>query len=304
MGGTILSRSRTLCHLRIRILLLHIYHLGVYGVIFTCLASRAVHLEVAHSLDTDSCVNALRRFICRRGQVNELRSDNGTNFIAAERELKEALKAWNQDKISKALQQKGVKWTFNPPAAAHHGGVWERLIRSLKKVLLSVIKQQILDDESLTTVMCEVEAILNNRPLTTVSDDPNDLEPLTPNHLLLSKVQPLLPPGTFKQEDTYVRRRWRQVQYISDLFWSRWLKEYLPLLQERQKWSRVRRNFMQGDIVLIADVNAPRGSWVIARIVNINPDQRGVVRSVKLQTGTNLIERPVTKIVLLVPATE
>ena len=134
--------------------------------------------------------------ICRRGQVNELRSDNGTNFIAAERELKEALKAWNQDKISKALQQKGVKWTFNPPAAAHHGGVWERLIRSLKKVLLSVIKQQILDDESLTTVMCEVEAILNNRPLTTVSDNPNGLEPLTPNHLLLSKVQPLLPPGT------------------------------------------------------------------------------------------------------------
>ena len=218
--------------------------------------------------------------------------------------MKEALKAWNQDKISKALQQKGVKWTFNPPAAAHHGGVWERLIRSLKKVLLSVIKQQILDDEILTTVMCEVEAILNSRPLTTVSDNPNGLEPLTPNHLLLSKVQPLLSPGTFKQEDTYVRRRWRQVQYISDLFWSRWLKEYLPLLQERQKWSRVRRNFMQGDIVLIADVNAPRGSWVIARIVNINPDQRGVVRSVKLQTRTSLIERPVTKIVLLVPATE
>ena len=148
-----------------------------HEVIFTCLASRAVHLEMAHSLDTDLCINAHRRFICRRGQVNELRSDNGTNFIATEWELKEALKAWNQDKINKALQQKGVKWTFNPPAAAHHGGVWERLIRSLKRILLSVKLTK--DDESLITVMCEVEAILNNRPLTTVSDDPNERWPQT-----------------------------------------------------------------------------------------------------------------------------
>lgn len=130
----------------------------------------------------------------------------------------------------------------------------------LKRILLSVIKQQTLDDKSLLTVMCEVEEILNSRPLTTVSDDPNDLEQLTPNHLLLFKVQPMLPPGVFKQEDMYVRWRWRQVQYISDLFWSRWVKAYLPLMQECQKWNKIRRNFVQGDIVLIADANSPRGS--------------------------------------------
>lgn len=273
-----------------------------YGVIFTCLASRAVHLEVAHSLDTDSCINAFRRFICRRGQVSELRSDNGTNFIATEKELKEALKTWNQDKIEQALQQKGVKWTFNPPAAPHHGGVWERLIRLLKRVLLAVTKHQTLDDESLHTVMCEVETILNSRPLTTVSDDPNDLEALTPNHLLLLKVQPILPPGIFKQDDVYARRRWRQVQYISDLFWTRWVKEYLPLMQERHKWNRIRRNFMQGDIVLVADASAPRGSWMMARILETKPDTRGLVRSVTLQTRTNVLERPISKICLLVPA--
>ena len=273
-----------------------------YGVIFTCLVSRAVHLEVAHSLDTDSCINALRRFIARRGQVIEMWSDNGTNFISTERELKESLKAWNLNKIERSLQQKGVKWTFNPPAGAHHGGVWERLIRLLKKILLSVTKQQTLDDESLHTVMCEVEAIVNSRPLTTVSSEPNDLEALTPNHLLLLKKQPNLPPGVFQADDVYAKRRWRQVQYLSDLFWTRWIKEYLPLMNVRQKWNRICRNFQKGDIVIVADANAPRGSWMLARVLETIPDSRGLVRSVRLQTKTSVLERPISKICLLVPS--
>ena len=275
-----------------------------YGVIFTCLTSRAIHLEVAQSMDTDSCINAFRRFISRRGQVQEIRSDNGTNFIAAEKELKEALKEWNLRKIDHALQQKNVKWTFNPPYGAHFGGVWERLIRLVKKTLLSVTRQQHLDDEGLVTVMCEVEAILNSRPLTTVSDEPNDLEALTPNHLLQLKVKPVLPPGIFYPHDIYARRRWRQIQYVSDLFWTRWVKEYLPLLQERQRWNRTRRNFMKGDIVLIVDFNAPRGSWLMARVLETRPGSRGLVRSVLLKTRTNELERPISKLCLLVPASE
>ena len=129
-----------------------------YGVIFTCLASRAVHLEVAHSLDTDACINALRRFICRRGQEKEMRSDNGTNFVSSNRELKEALQALNQGKIQKSLLQEEIKWTFNPPHGAHHGGAWERLIQQVKKALYSVLKQQTLNDETLQTAMCEAEA--------------------------------------------------------------------------------------------------------------------------------------------------
>lgn len=155
-----------------------------YGVLFTCLACRAVHLEVAHSLDTDLCVNALRRFICRRGQVKEIRSDNGTNFVSSNRDLKEALQEVNKGKIQKSLLQEGIKWTFNPPYAAHHGGVWKRLIQDVKRALCSVMKQQTLDDEGLQTALCEVKAILNDRPITPSSDYPNDLDALTPNHLI------------------------------------------------------------------------------------------------------------------------
>lgn len=270
-----------------------------YGVIFTCMTSRAVHLEMAHSLTTDSCINAIRRFVCRRGPVCQMRSDNGTNFTGAERELREALAAVDHDKVHKALLSKEIDWVFNPPAASHHGGVWERLIRMIRKVLSSVLQQQIVDDESLNTILCEVEAILNDRPITGVSEDVNDLEPLTPNHILLLKGKPTLPPGVFQQSDQYVRRRWRQVQYLSDLFWKRWTREYLPLLQERQKWSEPRRSFAVGDVVVVMDNTAPRGSWILGRIINTYPDKNGLVRIVKLKTKTGQLERPISKIFLL-----
>lgn len=217
-----------------------------YGVIFTCMASRAVHLEVAYTLNTDSCINAIRRFMCRRGQVCHLRSDNGTNFVGAERELREALAAIDHKKIQSVLLKKGIEWSFNPPAASHHGGVWERLIRMVRKVLFSVLQQQSLDDERLHTILCEVEAILNDRPITKVSDDVNGLEALTPNHILLLKGKPILAPGLFQESDLYIRRRWRQVQYLSDLFWKRWTREYLPLLQERQRWIKPQKFHQRG----------------------------------------------------------
>lgn len=270
-----------------------------YGVIFTCLTIRAVHIEVASSLDTDSFINALRRFIARRGQIKELRSDNGTNFIGAERELKRAIEAWNLEKIHDTLSVKGIKWTFNPPTASHHGGAWERLIRSIRKILNSTLRTQNLDEEGLQTVLCEAESILNSRPLTKESTDPNDLEALTPNHLLLLKSKPSLPPGLFHREDSYARRRWKQVQYISDLFWKRWIKEYLPQLQERQKWAKVKRNFVPGDIVIIVDDSAPRNSWIVGRITEAVPDRKGLVRQVRIKTRTSTLCRPVTKICLL-----
>ncbi len=271
-----------------------------YGVIFTCMASRAVHLEMAYSLDTDSCINALRRFVCRRGQVSHIRSDNGTNFIGAERELREALIELNNEKIQRALLQKGVHWNFNPPLSSHFGGVWERMIRMVKQILCAVLRQQTLDDEALQTVLCEAEAILNDRPISKLSSDPNDLEALTPNHLLLMKGNPALPPGLFERSDLYARRRWRQVQYIADLFWKRWVREYLPLLQERQKWNKERRNLTLGDIVIIADPTA----WLLGRVMETYPDSRGLVRSVKVRTKCNTLEHPINKLCLLLEATD
>lgn len=270
-----------------------------YGVLFTCLTMRAVHIEVAHSLDTDACINALRRFISRRGQVSVIRSDNGTNFIGAERELREAIQNLNDSKIKEEMLKGGIEWNFNPPGASHQGGIWERQIRTVRKVLAALLKQQVLDDDGLHTLLCEVESIINSRPLTKLSEDPNDLEPLTPNHLLLIKAKPAIPPGIFDRSDVYGRRRWRQIQYLSDLFWHRWTKEYLPLLQERQRWSKVKRNFEVNDIVLIVDPSGPRSSWMLGRIVKTMPDSRGQVRSVQVQTKTSVLERPITKLCLL-----
>lgn len=273
-----------------------------YGVLFTCLTCRAVHLEVAHTLDTDSCINAIRRFICRRGQVKEIISDNGTNFIGANRELKQALQNLDQNKIQNTLRQEGIKWTFNPPHGAHHGGVWERLVQQIKTILCSVTKQQVVDDEALSTIFCEVEAMLNDRPITPSSEDPNDLEALTPNHLLLLKGKPILPPGLFDKRETYGKRRWKQVQYISDLFWKRWTKEYLPIMQQRQKWNRPQRSFSVGDLVLLVDESAPRNSWPLGRIVDTVADSKGFVRRVRVKTQTNVLERPITKLCLLLEA--
>lgn len=270
-----------------------------YGAIFTCLASRAIHLEVAASLETDACINALRRFISRRGQITHLVSDNGTNFIGADKELKETLSALNHQQIERVLSPLGIRRSFNPPAGSHHGGVWERMIRLIRRVLSSVLRQQTLDDDGLHTVVCEAEAILNDRPLTKLSDDPSDLEPLTPNHLLLLKGKPALPPEVFEPHDLYVKRRWRQVQYLSDLFWKRWVREYLPLLQQRQKWNEKRRSLKAGDIVVIMDTSAPRGSWPLARVLEVFYDKQGLVRFVRLQAKSTIIERPVTKLCLV-----
>ncbi|XP_054869314.1 uncharacterized protein LOC129349591 [Amphiprion ocellaris] len=274
-----------------------------YGVLFTCLTSRAVHIEMATSLDTDSFIHALRRFIARRGQVKEMRSDNGTNFVGADRELKKAIKEWNTSQIEDSLLQRDIRWMFNPPSGSHHGGVWERIIRSIRKIMTATLREQSLDEEGLQTFFCECEAILNTRPLTTPSNDIDDLEALTPQHLLLLKTQPDLPPGLFKKDDIYVRRRWRQVQYMSDLFWKRWTKEYLPQLQARQKWNYPSRNFIPGDVVLIVDDSAPRGSWLMGRIIKTIEDEHGMVRKVRVKTKTNELERPITKLCLLQEAT-
>ncbi|KAL2083669.1 hypothetical protein ACEWY4_021442 [Coilia grayii] len=246
-----------------------------YGVLFTCLTIRAVHIKVATSLDTDSFINALRRFVARRGQVQELRSDNGTNFVGAERELKRAIEEWNQERISDT------------------------------KVLNSTLRTQHLDEEGLQTVLCEVESILNSRPITQESTEPHDLEALTPNHLLLLKSNPSLPPGLFQEHDLYIYSEKAETGPIHRRsILEKMIKEYLPQLHLCQKWTRIKRNFTAGNVVLIVDDSAPRGSWVIGRVTAAVPDQKGLVRQVWVKTPTNLVCRPVTKLCLLTEAAD
>ncbi|XP_077986278.1 uncharacterized protein LOC144440773 [Glandiceps talaboti] len=213
-----------------------------------------IHIEVAHALSTDSFINALRRFLVRRGPVKTIRSNNGTNFVGTNQVLKEEMDKWNQTKIKETLLQEGIEWKFNPPYGSHFGGVWERQIRTIRQLLQVIVKQQKLTDKSLRTFLCEVEHTINSHPITVSSDDTRHLQALTPNMLLNMKGAGL-PPGLVEKSDSCATQRWKQVQYLSELFWKRWTKEYLPALQERQKWLKVKKNLKIGDIVLVKDEN-------------------------------------------------
>jgi len=270
-----------------------------YGCLFSCLATRSVHIEIAHSLDTDSFLNAFFRFCSRRGNPELVRSDNGSNFVSGEKELKAAIAAWNQDKIEEALRQRDITWRFQCPTASSQSGVWERMIRSVRRILSALMTQQTLDDESLMTLMCQVEAIMNSRPITPVSDDPSDCEALTPNHLLLLRANGTLPPGVFVEKDLYSRRRWRQVQYLADVFWRRWTAEYLPLLQSRSKWQSEQVDLKPGDLVLMMDQTTPRNTWPLARVLEVRHGDDGHVRSAEIKTAKSTYVRPIQKLCLL-----
>ena len=144
----------------------------IYGRVFTCFAIRAVHIKIAHDFTTDSFIQGFTSFVSRRGSPMKVFSDNGTNFRTEEIEIKTALEQWNPDRIDDCLRRRGMKWNFNPPHASHAGGVWERIIRPIRKILRSLLGTQILDDETLLTLMAEGEKILNDRSLTHLPPSP------------------------------------------------------------------------------------------------------------------------------------
>jgi transposase InsO family protein len=204
--------------------------------LFTCLTTRAVHIEVCHSLDADTCVMAIKRFVARRGQPQTLISDNGTNFVGAHKEFKQCLDNWNKGCIEQSLAQTGIKWKFNPPGAPHFGGVWERLVRSCKKAMFNILGRRRLTDDLLQTTMCLVEQTLNARPLTAVSSDVTDLEAITPNHFLIGRPSVCLPAFWTQPNDTSSRKMYRQAESYADMIWKRWISEYAPDLNKRAKW--------------------------------------------------------------------
>ncbi|XP_065083387.1 uncharacterized protein LOC135705543 [Ochlerotatus camptorhynchus] len=206
-----------------------------WGVVFTCLTIRAIHIEVASSLSSDSCKKAMRRFIARRGAPQEIYSDNGTNFVGVSRELKREIEGINA-KLSSTFTDTYTQWRFNPPSAPHMGGCWERMVRSIKSALVMVPTERKLDDESLVTVFAEAETMINSRPLTFVSLQTSDQEAITPNHfLLLSSTgvqQPIKQPVS---EGESLRSSWNMMQHTLDRIWQRWITEYLPTITRRTK---------------------------------------------------------------------
>ena len=290
-----------------------------YGALFTCLVVRAIHIEVALSLSTDSFINALRRFLAIRGPIRLLQSDCDTNFIGLKSEQMRAGEEFDKNRIKEFLLQKGcdyIEYKMNVPKASHMGGAWERQIRTVRNILNALLKTNSsqLDDDSLRTLMYEVSAIVNSRPLTTDNvNDPLSLKPLSPNQILTFKSEVLLPPpGDFDESDLYSRKMWRRVQHFTSEFWKRWQKEYIHNLQVRQKWTKPEPNLEVNDIVLVSDVDLPRGQWQLGCVVETFPSKDGLVRSVKVLFGNSnlsnkgkcmspkkVLMRPVHKLVLL-----
>ena len=263
-----------------------------YRVIFTCLNTRTVHIELVGNLSTDNFILALRRFISRRGHPKNIFSDNGTNFTGAQRELAKSLKSLYQDRIETELTPQKINWNFNPPVSPWMNGAMETIVKITKRHLNSINRNHLFNEKTLHTYLTEIESIMNGRPLTPLSDDINDFEALSPNHFLTGTANPnLLICPVEKPGDFVNKRKWKVVQVALESFWERWIREYLPIIATR-KWNIPTRNFVVGDLVLIADKNIPRYNWLLARITEIHRSKDNAVRVIKLKTKFGTYTRP------------
>ena len=279
-----------------------------WAVLFTCLATRAIHVEVIESMSSSSFVNSLRRFEALRGPVKLYRSDRGTNFVGALDAVNAIGICVEDDTLRRHLHDGRILWKFNPPHSSHMGGAWERLIGIVRRILDAILLNscsQKLTHEVLCTFMCEVCAIVNSRPIAPISSDPDSPEIITPAMLLTQKTEPLSPLTTSTDIREIYSSQWKHVQILSNTFWKKWKNGYLQSLQTRRKWFDEQPNVKEGDVVLLRDKEVHRNHWPMAVIQKTFPSESdGKVRSVELRSTksgkpTNYV-RPVSEIVLLV----
>ncbi|XP_059062792.1 uncharacterized protein LOC131855534 [Achroia grisella] len=273
-----------------------------YCMLFTCLTVRAIHMELTEDLSSDSAIMALRRMGARRGLPLVIYSDNGTNLRGADSELKRSIAELNTKLLCDDGTIRGVEWRFIPPGAPEMGGAWERMIRTVKTALKVTLKERAPHPDTLATILTEVEALVNSRPITHVSLDPDYPEALTPNHFLIGTPSSGPTYGLFNDSDLCLRKRWRIAQRITDMFWSRWIKEYLPTLLPRQKWMEESRSLQVGDYVVVVDPKLDRGCWRHGVVSSSHTGEDGRVRVVDVRTRAGLLRRPVTRVALLSPA--
>jgi ribonuclease HI len=267
-----------------------------YLCLFTCLSTRAVHLEMAYGMDTGAFLNAFYRMTNRRGLPTDVISDNGTNFVGAVSELKELFQKIDKNAVRRSAADRRIRWHFNPPGAPHFGGVFETMIKAAKRAIFAILGNGDVTDEELQTSFTGAEALLNSRPLTYQSAHPNDEAPLTPNHFLHGQAGGKFAPDADVTTNHHPRRRWRRVQELLQHFWKRWMKEWLPSLNTRRKWNSVSQDVREGDIVLVINPDIPRGHWKLGVIVKTYPGSDRHVRVVDVRIGQSVFKRPVTKI--------
>ncbi|XP_065361898.1 uncharacterized protein LOC135955477 [Calliphora vicina] len=269
--------------------------------LFTCLTLRAIHLELAYDLSTDSCIIVIRNFINRRGIPARIRSDNGKNFIGANEEARRFSEVFDAKRIQNEMSMKGIEWIFNCPVNPSEGGIWERMVQCVKKVLRHTLKQISPKEHVLHSLLIEAENVVNSRPLTHLPISPHEEEPLTPNHFLIgsgnvantpSVESPDIKPFTLKKQ-------WRVSRCLRDRFWKKWVNEYLPTLTRRVKWCERTVPIKVGDLVFICDPNVPRSQWRKGLVTCVYAGPDGVARRVDVKTSTGKLQRAVSKLAVL-----
>ncbi|XP_059049420.1 uncharacterized protein LOC131844524 [Achroia grisella] len=269
-----------------------------YICLFVCMATRAIHLEVVSDMSTKGFIAAFRRFTSRRGHCAQVWSDNGTNFVGAARELQELLVL--QQKVAENIACEGTKWHFIPPHAPNFGGLWEAAVRSTKFHLKRVIGESTLTYEEMSTLLSQIEACLNSRPMTIINgNDPEEPMPLTPGHFLVGEPLVAVPDVNFENSPISSLTRWQTIQKMLQNFWRRWSQEYLTTLLHRYKWASQVPEPKLGDIVLVKESDMPPSRWLLGRIIQKHPGDDNITRVVTLKTKSSIIKRPTSKLCVL-----
>lgn len=269
-----------------------------YISVFLCMVTKAIHLELVSSLSSAAFLAAFKRFTARRGHCQDIWSDCGTNFVGASKELNLMFKNSKSsvvEEISQLLANDNTTWHFIPPGAPNFGGLWEAGVKSIKGHLKRVIGESCLTFEEFNTLLTQVEACVNSRPLTLMSSNDDEL-PLTPGHFLIGEAPIAIPEERVVDAQPQYLNRWQKVQRMVQSLWRRWQSEYLTMLQHRYKWSQNQPDVEIGTLVLVKDDRLPPGKWLLGRVVAKHPGADGITRVVSLRFKNHVFKRPVTKI--------
>lgn len=271
-----------------------------YVAVFVCLMTRAVHLELVNGYTTESFLAAFHRFCSRRGLPNSMYSDNGTTFRGADRELASTFKnALCDPDLLNHIATDRISWHFIPPAAPHFGGLWEAGVKSVKHHLKRVVGAHTLTFEEFTTLLSQIEACLNSRPLAPLSDHIDDYTFLSPGHFLIGSAITTAPAPTMLDLNENRLSRWQLVRQMLESLWRRWSAEYINTLQQRSKWRVAKDEIRPGCLVLIRNELAPPCKWELGRVTDCYPGDDNLIRVVKIKTAKSEFKRPISKICIL-----
>ncbi|XP_031359033.1 uncharacterized protein LOC116182631 [Photinus pyralis] len=269
-----------------------------YICLFVCLCTKAVHVELVGDLTALAFLNALKRFVSRRGVCTSIFSDNATNFIGANNFLKDI---HSHTKVKNYISANKIVWNFIPARSPHFGGLWEASVKNLKHYIKRLTNQTNLTFEEFYTFIVQVEAILNSRPVTPLSSDPNDFEPLTPGHFLIGAPLNSLPQEEVMDRKFSVLSKYFQIQQMVQHFWHRWSQDYINTLQQRTKWKFVKNNedLLMGSLVILKEDNQPPCKWAMGRITGLHRGSDDIVRAVSVKTQNSETKRAINKVCLL-----